>query len=123
MDIIKIARLIEEISYERNTRKFKDYTLRKAVSAGVITPEDAAKLSAEYCTPERCNNPWEYRYTIVYWGELFFGDVPDDYNEIGCNSLGTHWDWITACCENSTKVVVYDNEYGASYDTISGEWS
>lgn len=122
MDIIKIARLVEEISYEKHTRKYKDYTIHQAVSAGIISTEDAIKLSTEYCTPERCEDPWDHRYTIVYWGKLFEGDVPETYNEIGCDDLGSHWDWIRFYGENM-EIEVYDNEYDVKYDTITGEWS
>lgn len=122
MDIMKIARLIEEISFSGNTKKYKDYVIHQAVSDGVITEEDAILLRTEYSTPEMCENPWDHRYTIVYWDKLFEGDVPNDYNEIGCNDLAPWWGWIRDIGEEM-EVVVYDNEYGLSYSTAYDEWS
>ena len=121
MDIIKVARLVEEISYERYTSKYKDYVIHQAVSDRIITTEDAIKLSTEYCAPDRCEDPWDYRYTIVYWGKLFEGDVPDTYNEIGCHDMAVNWGWVRSYGE-TMEITVYDNEYDVTYNTITGEW-
>lgn len=122
MDIMKVAMLIETISSNAYTRKYKDYVIHEAVSLGVITEEDAIQLRMEYCKPERCEEPWDYKYTIVYWGSQFEGDVPNDYNEIGCNDLAVWWAWIRDIGEDM-EVYVYDNEYGLTYNTAYGEWS
>ena len=122
MDIMKVAMLIETISSNGSTRKYKDYVIHEAVSLGVITEEDALQLRTEYCKPERCYDPWNYKYTIVYWGAQFEDDVPNDYNEIGCNDLAPWWAWIRDIGEEM-EVVVYDNEYGLSYSTAYDEWS
>ena len=122
MDIMKIAMLIETISSNAHTRKYKDYVIHQAVSLGVITEEDAIQLRTEYCKLGRCEEPWDYKYTIVYWGAQFEGDVPNDYNEIGCNDLVVWWAWIRDIGEDM-EVYVYDNEYGLTYNTADGEWS
>ena len=31
------------------------------------------------------------------------------------------WDWVRFYGEN-TEITVYDNEYGVSYSTVTGEW-
>lgn len=122
MDIMKIAMLIETISSNAHTRKYKDYVIHEAVSLGVITEEDAIQLRTEYCKLGRCEEPWDYKYTIVYWGAQFEDDVPNDYNEIGCNDLACWWAWIMDIGEDM-EVYVYDNEYGLTYNTAYGEWS
>lgn len=122
MDIMKVAMLIETISSNAHTRKYKDYVIHEAVSLGVITEEDAIQLRTEYCKLGRCEEPWDYKYTIVYYGAQFEGDVPNDYNEIGCNDLAVWWAWIRDISEDM-EVYVYDNEYGLTYNTADGEWS
>lgn len=122
MDIMKIAMLIETISSNAHTRKYKDYVIHEAVSLGVITEEDAIQLRTEYCKLGRCEEPWDYKYTIVYYGAQFEGDVPNDYNEIGCHDLAPWWGWINDIGEDM-EVYVYDNEYGVTYNTAYGEWS
>ena len=122
MDIMKVAMLIETISSNAYTRKYKDYVIHQAVSFGVITEEDAIQLRMEYCKLGRCEEPWDYKYTIVYYGSLFEGDVPDDYNEIGCDDINEYWDWVLIYGQ-TMEIEVYDNEDGLTYNTAYGEWS
>ena len=121
MDILKIARLIEDLSRYELTRKEKTYMLHEALENGIITADDEQKLLNEYTVPERCDDPWDHRYTIVYYGYLFDGDIRNDYNEIGCGDLAFHWDWITDYGQHM-EITIYDNEYDVIFDTITEEW-
>ena len=123
MDIIKIAHLIDDISWHQYTMKQKNYYIHEAVSNGIISEDDAVKLRTEYCTPERCEDPYDHKFTAVYFGQLFEGDIPNEYNECGFEaSDGQTWDWIHFYGD-SMEITVYDNEYGLTYSTIDGEWN
>lgn len=123
MDIIKIARLVEELSNCKHRANYKNYRIREAVADGVISEDDANKLRAEYTADWMCENPYSHKFTAVYYGALFEGDVPYEYNEYGFDEpSGGAWDWIHMYGEDF-EVEVHDNEYGLTYNTAYKEWS
>lgn len=122
MDILKLAQLIEEISYNGFTMRQKNYTIHEAEVNGIVSGDDAVKLRTEYCTPWRCEDPYNHKFTAVYYGKLFEGDIPNDYNEHGFETGDDQtWDWITFYGQDM-EILVYDNEYGLTYNTAYGEW-
>lgn len=123
MDILAIAELINEITYDKYTLKQKQYFLNKAVMDKVISQDDAALLLATYGTADNCEDPWDHKFTAVYHGTLFTADIPNDFNEIGFDDPhGEAWDWIHFYGKDM-EITVYDNEYGLVYDTITDEWN
>lgn len=123
MDILAIAELINEITYDKYTLKQKQYFLNMAVMDNVISQDDAALLLATYGTADNCEDPWDHTYTAVYYGAIFDSDIPYDYNEHGFGvGDSQNWDWIHYYGQNM-EITVYQNECGLVYDTITNEWN